>query len=300
MAAAAAAAAASLGRLGLLRAAWGTAAVRGPRVLCSSSSRRMQQQQARCVSSTAHNKTTSSLVGQALQHSPGGEHGHGEDGIKVYEKEEFGVKAVGASLSSLEHYRTGGQIRRQALSRVTDCSVRSDGRGLGGGLVSRELQLRNSEAIFVRTWEQNWEHHGFSDDSVADVWNMRLAFFSGLSVAIVLGAIFVHYLPEIPRLPFPFARAAPERGPSRSEARPLRRCRCTATAVVAGGGTAPRASVAAAIPRVWLRREAERLVRERESAGLPLLTPDYYDRDSIVLPSVEEEEQWVLAHKREQ
>ncbi|XP_078732487.1 NADH dehydrogenase [ubiquinone] 1 beta subcomplex subunit 11, mitochondrial [Lampetra fluviatilis] len=178
---AAAAAAASLGRLGLLRAAWGTAAVRGPRVLCSSSSSRMQQQQARCVSSTAHNKTTSSLVGQALQHSPGGEHGHGEDGIKVYEK--------------------------------------------------------------------NWEHHGFSDDSVADVWNMRLAFFSGLSVAIVLGAIFVHYLPE---------------------------------------------------PRVWLRREAERLVRERESAGLPLLTPDYYDRDSIVLPSVEEEEQWVLAHKREQ
>ncbi|XP_032827237.1 NADH dehydrogenase [ubiquinone] 1 beta subcomplex subunit 11, mitochondrial [Petromyzon marinus] len=180
-AAAAAAAATSLGRLGLRRAAWGTAA-RGPRFLGAAASEATTsgRLQARAVSNTPHNKTTS-LVGQALTQSPGGGHGHGEDGIKVYEK--------------------------------------------------------------------NWEHHGFSDDSVADLWNMRLAFFSGLSVAIVLGAIFVHYLPE---------------------------------------------------PRVWFRREAERLVRERESAGLPILTPDYYDRDSIVLPSVEEEEEWVLAHKREQ
>ncbi|XP_078415386.1 NADH dehydrogenase [ubiquinone] 1 beta subcomplex subunit 11, mitochondrial-like [Cetorhinus maximus] len=45
-------------------------------------------------------------------------------------------------------------------------------------------------------YDKNPEYHGFSSDPVVDVWNMRLAFFFGVSLAIVMGSIFVHYLPD--------------------------------------------------------------------------------------------------------
>ncbi|XP_078393156.1 uncharacterized protein LOC144676662, partial [Cetorhinus maximus] len=48
----------------------------------------------------------------------------------------------------------------------------------------------------VNLYDKNPEYHGFSSDPVVDVWNMRLAFFFGVSLAIVMGSIFVHYLPD--------------------------------------------------------------------------------------------------------
>lgn len=44
---------------------------------------------------------------------------------------------------------------------------------------------------------QNPDFHGFHHhDSFVDEWNMRLAFFFGISVAIVIGGTFIHYLPD--------------------------------------------------------------------------------------------------------
>ncbi|XP_034021617.1 NADH dehydrogenase [ubiquinone] 1 beta subcomplex subunit 11, mitochondrial [Thalassophryne amazonica] len=43
---------------------------------------------------------------------------------------------------------------------------------------------------------KNPDYHGFSDDPVVDVWNMRIAFFFGISMALVIGGTFIHYLPD--------------------------------------------------------------------------------------------------------
>ncbi|MGH0162085.1 UNVERIFIED_CONTAM: hypothetical protein FKN15_042245, partial [Acipenser sinensis] len=43
---------------------------------------------------------------------------------------------------------------------------------------------------------QNRDFHGFHKDPQVDVWNMKVAFFFGISVAIVIGGTFVHYLPD--------------------------------------------------------------------------------------------------------
>jgi len=44
---------------------------------------------------------------------------------------------------------------------------------------------------------QNPDFHGFHhSDPFVDEWNMRLAFFFSISVVIVIGGTFVHYLPD--------------------------------------------------------------------------------------------------------
>lgn len=43
---------------------------------------------------------------------------------------------------------------------------------------------------------QNPDYHGFSEDPDTDVLNMRAVFFTGVSVALVLGSVFLHYLPD--------------------------------------------------------------------------------------------------------
>ncbi|KAM9039585.1 NADH dehydrogenase [ubiquinone] 1 beta subcomplex subunit 11, mitochondrial [Sarcophilus harrisii] len=48
----------------------------------------------------------------------------------------------------------------------------------------------------VNLYEKNPESHGFDEDPFIDLWNMRLVFFFGISVAIVLGSTFVAYLPD--------------------------------------------------------------------------------------------------------
>uniref|UniRef100_A0A452GKG3 NADH dehydrogenase [ubiquinone] 1 beta subcomplex subunit 11, mitochondrial n=1 Tax=Gopherus agassizii TaxID=38772 RepID=A0A452GKG3_9SAUR len=86
----------------------------------------------------------------------------------------------------------------------------------------------------------NPDYHGFDADPVMDVWNMRLAFFFGISLCIVVGATFLHYLPEHGM-------------------------------------------------RKWARREAERMVKERERLGLPVLDSNYFDPSKLVLPAEDEE-----------
>ncbi|XP_046897134.1 NADH dehydrogenase [ubiquinone] 1 beta subcomplex subunit 11, mitochondrial [Hypomesus transpacificus] len=92
----------------------------------------------------------------------------------------------------------------------------------------------------VSAYEKNPDYHGFSRDPVVDVWNMRLAFFFGISVAIVVGSTFIHYLPDHGM-------------------------------------------------RQWARREAERLVKQRDAEGLALIEENYYDSSKIVLPGAGEE-----------
>ncbi|XP_051950671.1 NADH dehydrogenase [ubiquinone] 1 beta subcomplex subunit 11, mitochondrial [Xyrauchen texanus] len=93
----------------------------------------------------------------------------------------------------------------------------------------------------VSPFEKNPDFHGFHhQDSYVDEWNMRLAFFFGISVAIVIGGTFIHYLPDHGM-------------------------------------------------RQWARREAERLIKQREAYGLPLMTENYYDPSKIILPSSGEE-----------
>ncbi|XP_058499129.1 NADH dehydrogenase [ubiquinone] 1 beta subcomplex subunit 11, mitochondrial [Solea solea] len=48
----------------------------------------------------------------------------------------------------------------------------------------------------VSEYVKNPDYHGFSSDPVVDQWNMRVGFFFGVSVALVLGSVFVYYLPD--------------------------------------------------------------------------------------------------------
>ncbi|XP_067171222.1 NADH dehydrogenase [ubiquinone] 1 beta subcomplex subunit 11, mitochondrial [Apteryx mantelli] len=58
---------------------------------------------------------------------------------------------------------------------------------------------RHAEEEEEGLWAMQRKHpdtHGFSEDPAADVLNMRGAFVAGVSVAIVLGSVFLHYLPD--------------------------------------------------------------------------------------------------------
>ncbi|XP_075394324.1 NADH dehydrogenase [ubiquinone] 1 beta subcomplex subunit 11, mitochondrial [Tenrec ecaudatus] len=45
-------------------------------------------------------------------------------------------------------------------------------------------------------YEKNPDSHGYDDDPVVDLWNMRVVFFFGVSIVLVLGSTFVAYLPD--------------------------------------------------------------------------------------------------------
>lgn len=63
-------------------------------------------------------------------------------------------------------------------------------------------QLKGMYCIIHIIWHlsfvfcQNPDYHGFSSDPEVDVWNMRVGFFFGISVALVIGGTFIHYLPD--------------------------------------------------------------------------------------------------------
>ncbi|KAM8934573.1 NADH dehydrogenase [ubiquinone] 1 beta subcomplex subunit 11, mitochondrial [Pelodytes ibericus] len=48
----------------------------------------------------------------------------------------------------------------------------------------------------VNVYEKNPDWHGYHTDPVVDTWNMRAVFFFGVSVSLVLGSFFIHYLPD--------------------------------------------------------------------------------------------------------
>ncbi|CAI5678604.1 NADH dehydrogenase [ubiquinone] 1 beta subcomplex subunit 11, mitochondrial [Oreochromis niloticus] len=88
----------------------------------------------------------------------------------------------------------------------------------------------------VSPYVKNPDYHGFSSDPVEDEWNMKVGFFFGISVALVIGGTFIHYLPDHGM-------------------------------------------------RQWARREAERLIQQREADGVPLIEENYYDTNKIILPT---------------
>ncbi|KAM4611091.1 NADH dehydrogenase [ubiquinone] 1 beta subcomplex subunit 11, mitochondrial [Polymixia lowei] len=127
------------------------------------------------------------------------------------------------------------------------CGVRfvsqSQRSGAAGSAAVSDLQPPVQESqghAEVSPYVKNPDYHGFSSDPVVDEWNMRIAFFFGISVALVIGGTFIHYLPDHGM-------------------------------------------------RQWARREAERLVKQRELEGLPLIDENYYDPSKIVLPGAGEE-----------
>lgn len=84
-------------------------------------------------------------------------------------------------------------------------------------------------------YEKNPDFHGYDQDPVMDVWNMRAVFFFGFSIVLVFGTTFVAYLPDY-RM------------------------------------------------QEWARREAERLVKYRETNGLPIMESNCFDPSKIQLP----------------
>ncbi|XP_041859006.1 NADH dehydrogenase [ubiquinone] 1 beta subcomplex subunit 11, mitochondrial [Melanotaenia boesemani] len=48
----------------------------------------------------------------------------------------------------------------------------------------------------VSPYVKNPDYHGFSSDPVQDEWNMKVGFFLGISVTLVIGGAFIHYLPD--------------------------------------------------------------------------------------------------------
>ncbi|XP_076419066.1 NADH dehydrogenase [ubiquinone] 1 beta subcomplex subunit 11, mitochondrial-like, partial [Peromyscus maniculatus bairdii] len=50
--------------------------------------------------------------------------------------------------------------------------------------------------LLTSPFSQNPDFHGFDQDPVVDVWNMRAVFFFGFSIALVFGTTFVAYLPD--------------------------------------------------------------------------------------------------------
>ncbi|KAM6226125.1 NADH dehydrogenase [ubiquinone] 1 beta subcomplex subunit 11, mitochondrial [Porphyrio hochstetteri] len=127
--------------------------------------------------------------------------------------------------------------------RVGALRVGTRGRSLGpaGALTAPPVPLGaepHEEEPMAAAQRKNPDFHGFSADPEADVLNMRAVFFSGVSIAIVLGTVFLHYLPDYGL-------------------------------------------------RQWARREAELQIRDRESRGVPLLDPNYYDPARLPLPPPE-------------
>ncbi|XP_057616153.1 NADH dehydrogenase [ubiquinone] 1 beta subcomplex subunit 11, mitochondrial [Chionomys nivalis] len=84
-------------------------------------------------------------------------------------------------------------------------------------------------------YAKNPDFHGYDQDPVVDVWNMRAVFFFGFSIVLVFGTTFVAYLPDY-RM------------------------------------------------QEWARREAERLVKYRETNGLPIMESNCFDPSKIQLP----------------
>ncbi|XP_068602850.1 NADH dehydrogenase [ubiquinone] 1 beta subcomplex subunit 11, mitochondrial [Brachionichthys hirsutus] len=63
---------------------------------------------------------------------------------------------------------------------------------VAGTLAAAEPAGHGEVSQFVK----NPDYHGFSTDPAADERNMRVGFFFGISVAIVIGGTFIHYLPD--------------------------------------------------------------------------------------------------------
>ncbi|XP_044162393.1 NADH dehydrogenase [ubiquinone] 1 beta subcomplex subunit 11, mitochondrial [Bufo gargarizans] len=71
----------------------------------------------------------------------------------------------------------------------------------------------------INVYDKNPDWHGFSDDPAQDLRNMRLVFFFGVSVCLVMGTVYIYYSPE--RGMRDWARKEAERQIKRKEAQGL-------------------------------------------------------------------------------
>ncbi|KAJ0036142.1 hypothetical protein NQD34_004819 [Periophthalmus magnuspinnatus] len=129
------------------------------------------------------------------------------------------------------------RLLRQTPNR---CVSQSKPSGAGSAAVTEtHAPAASASHGEVSPYVKNPDFHGFSSDPVVDEWNMRIGFFLGISVALVIGGTFIHYLPDHGM-------------------------------------------------RQWARREAERVIQQRERDGLPLIGENYYDPSKIILPAKEQ------------
>ncbi|XP_033927715.1 NADH dehydrogenase [ubiquinone] 1 beta subcomplex subunit 11, mitochondrial [Melopsittacus undulatus] len=79
-------------------------------------------------------------------------------------------------------------------------ALRAGARGRSGGAVALPRGMLGAdvheEEPMAAAQRKNPDYHGFSAEPDADVLNMRVVFFTGVSIAIVLGSVFLHYLPD--------------------------------------------------------------------------------------------------------
>ncbi|XP_077332550.1 NADH dehydrogenase [ubiquinone] 1 beta subcomplex subunit 11, mitochondrial [Lithobates pipiens] len=71
-------------------------------------------------------------------------------------------------------------------------SVTAEHQHAGGPEEEPEDEVNN---MFLK----NPDSFGFSDDPEADLWNARFTFFTSITLCLVLGTVFVYYIPD-PRM----------------------------------------------------------------------------------------------------
>ncbi|KAM7134561.1 NADH dehydrogenase [ubiquinone] 1 beta subcomplex subunit 11, mitochondrial [Macrochelys suwanniensis] len=101
----------------------------------------------------------------------------------------------------------GRCARRLLLLRGSPARGARAASGPGGGAAASVVtpppaaraprqQQHEEEGDMVAALRKNPDYHGFDADPVVDLWNMRLAFLFGISICIMVGSTFVHYLPD--------------------------------------------------------------------------------------------------------
>ncbi|XP_054033292.1 NADH dehydrogenase [ubiquinone] 1 beta subcomplex subunit 11, mitochondrial [Dryobates pubescens] len=90
-------------------------------------------------------------------------------------------------------------LLRRALGALR-AGARGRSAGAGGALalpprVPLGADPHEEEPMAVAQ-RKNPDYHGFSDDPAADLLNMRAVFFTGISITIVLGCVYLHYMPD--------------------------------------------------------------------------------------------------------
>ncbi|KAF7649303.1 hypothetical protein LDENG_00143810 [Lucifuga dentata] len=94
--------------------------------------------------------------------------------------------------------RLGSALPRLYLHQRPRFVSQSKPLGSAGSAAVTELHPAGETAGHgeVSPYVKNPDYHGFSSDPEVDEWNMRIGFFFGISVALVIGGTFIHYLPD--------------------------------------------------------------------------------------------------------
>ncbi|XP_066284341.1 NADH dehydrogenase [ubiquinone] 1 beta subcomplex subunit 11, mitochondrial-like [Branchiostoma lanceolatum] len=109
---------------------------------------------------------------------------------------------------------SGGRslLRKNVLQTLARCQVAALKTGAGGDKSTtaevvgeeKKLHLPLGETIVrrgdrpgeLKDEDINWEWRGFSEDPIEDMKNHRALFFWAISVCLVLGPVYLYYMPE--------------------------------------------------------------------------------------------------------